>query len=503
MYRVVQGNSLKFADAEAFVDLLQTLDQHPLPEVRSLFDPAEGLVVTRAPGRLDVMGGIADYSGSMVLELPIREATFVALQLDPEPKLRVLSLSDDSTHEAAFEMPLQDFVRDGKPIEYDVARAGFRVEPKQHWAAYVAGVFLVLMHELGVRFPGGARILISSSVPAGKGVSSSAALEVAVMQAVTAAFNIEIQPRQLALLCQKVENMVAGAPCGVMDQMTSACGEAGRLLALLCQPAELKDMIKIPDDIAFWGIDSGVRHSVAGADYVSVRAGAFMGYRIIAELAGLNIEQVAPDQAYEIDDPGWGGYLANIPPSEFERDYSHNLPVHLSGAEFLAQYTATTDRVTRVDPDREYAIRIPTAHPIYEHQRVKRFSELLNMGINPRVSGSSSSSGDNNDASLPLLGELMYQSHESYSACGLNSEGTDLLVQLVREAGPEHGLHGAKITGGGSGGTVAVLGSQTAGPGIELICEKYARATDREPSVFAGSSAGSAAFGHLVLEVVD
>ena len=56
----------------------------------------------------------------------------------------------------------------------------------------------------------------------------------------------------------------------------------------------------------------------------------------------------------------------------------------------------------------------------------------------------------------------MYQSHESYSACGLNSEGPDLLVKLVRAAGPGQGLYGAKITGGGSGGTVAVLGQRTA-----------------------------------------
>jgi L-arabinokinase len=120
------------------------------------------------------------------------------------------------------------------------------------------------MRELDISFPQGARILISSSVPPGKGVSSSAALEVAVMQAVAATFDIKIPPRELALLCQKVENMVVGAPCGIMDQMTSACGGAGRLVGLLCQPAELLEMKAIPDDLTFWGIDSGLRHSVAG-----------------------------------------------------------------------------------------------------------------------------------------------------------------------------------------------------------------------------------------------
>src|SRR5262249_33524656 len=136
--------------------------------------------------------------------------------------------------------------------------------------------------ERRVSFSHGARIVISSSVPEGKGVSSSAALEVASMQAIRTAFDIELEPREMALLCQKVENLVAGAPCGIMDQMTSICGEDDALLALLCQPAELKPAVRIPDEIAFIGIDSGERHAVSGSDYVAVRTGAFMGLRLIA-----------------------------------------------------------------------------------------------------------------------------------------------------------------------------------------------------------------------------
>ena len=79
-------------------------------------------------------------------------------------------------------------------------------------------------------------MLIRSAVPEGKGVSSSAALEVASMQAVAAAYELKILAPALARLCQKVENLVVGAPCGVMDQMTAACGETNRLLELLCQP---------------------------------------------------------------------------------------------------------------------------------------------------------------------------------------------------------------------------------------------------------------------------
>src|SRR5689334_11280151 len=116
----------------------------------------------------------------------------------------------------------------------------------------------------------------------------------------------------------------------------------------------------------------------------------------------------------------------------------------MSGATFLERYTGSTDRVTSIDPGKVYAVRQPTAHPIYEHHRVQLFRALLQQ---QPVS----------EERLILLGELMYQSHASYSACGLGSAGTDRLVELVRQAGPASGLYGAKITGGGAGGTVAVL----------------------------------------------
>jgi L-arabinokinase len=97
------------------------------------------------------------------------------------------------------------------------------------------------------------------------------------------------------------------------------------------------------------------------------------------------------------------------------------------------------------------------------------------------------------------LGELMYQSHESYSACGLGTRETDLLVELVRSAGPSQGLYGARMTGGGSGGTVAVLGRRDATPAIEEIAAKYAQTTGHRPHIFSGSSPGAAAFGCFVM----
>lgn len=485
-YEIVGGPISSVSDISQFIESLDSLDVHTDPRLHHFFDKQSDLTVTRAPGRLDVMGGIADYSGSLVLELPIAEATFVALQKDDSRQLRIASLLEGGSRVVTFEMPLADFERDGEPLGYVDAQAYFRNDSSQHWAAYVAGVFIVLMRERGTRFNQGARLLISSRVPEGKGVSSSAALEVATMSAVAAAYDLKISCRELAVLCQRVENSVVGAPCGVMDQMTSACGKENQLLALLCQPAELLDTVRLPEDLAVWGLDSGVRHSIGGGDYGSVRVGTFMGYRIIAELAGLAVTR--KEHQVVVDDPRWGGYLANLAPSEFQDQFAKNLPESISGEEFLARYGGTTDTVTVVDPAQTYPVRATVTHAAYENSRVHRFADLLRGKEGPLAK-----------EDKRALGELMYESHASYSACGLGSRGTDDLVELVKAAGVDQGLFGAKITGGGSGGTVAVLGSSDAFDSVNSVARSFNELSGHHPYIFCGSSPGSAAFGHLVL----
>jgi len=213
-----------------------------------------------------------------------------------------------------------------------------------------------------------------------------------------------------------------------------------------------------------WGIDSGERHSVGGSDYGAVRAGAFMGLRILSELV-----QVP------------GNYLANIEPSTFEREFVPHLPEEMSGDEFLDRFGRTTDSVTTVERGRTYRVRAPTAHPVYERRRAEAFRTLLleRAGEPRRIE----------------LGELMYGSHASYGACGLGSRGTDLLVELVRAEGASAGLYGARITGGGSGGTVAVVGGRDSIAAIGRVVDAYERATGYRPYVFAGSSPGVLAFG--------
>jgi len=471
------------ADVMDFIDRLNRLEELN-PEISGFFSADSDLIVTRSPGRLDVMGGIADYSGSLVLQLPTFESTLVALQRDRSREIKILSLGAGPQGQLLrFELPIGDLQAGGEPIDYDRARHYFASDPSNHWASYVAGAFIVLMRERSVKFSEGARILIASNLPQGKGVSSSAAIEVATMQAIASSFGLKIGPPDLALLCQTIENAVVGAPCGIMDQMTAVCGEPGKLLALLCQPAKLQGTIPIPDGLAVWGLDSGIAHSVSGSEYSSVRVGAFMGYRIIASHAGLAVDIAPCPGLVVIDDPRWGGYLANIDPSEFETRYAGALPTALSGSEFISRYQGTTDSVARVDPGRTYLVRTATAHPVYEHSRVREFAELLG--------------GTLDGARMEMLGELMYQSNESYSACGLGSAGTDLLIDLIKRAGPQRGLYGARVTGGGSGGTVALLGCPSAEGAVRDIAHRYGEITGRKPYIFRGSSPGASQFGYL------
>ncbi|MDP9035529.1 MAG: GHMP kinase [Myxococcota bacterium] len=446
------------------------------------FDEARPITVARAPGRLDVMGGIADYSGSLVLELPLAVATWVAAQTCSTPTFTLMSTgAAELSAESCVTIPLSALAPPEGPLAYAKARTLLGGDPRRTWSAYAAGVVVVLHHAYGVRFEGGLKCLVHSTVPIGKGLSSSAALEVSTLRALSSIAGLSLDGRELGLLAQRVENLVVGAPCGVMDQMTSACGERDHLLALLCQPAELQGGAALPRELEAWGIDSGIRHAVSGASYGSVRVAAFMGYRIVADEAGF-VAHPAEDGRVAFEDDRFGGYLANIGPSVWMQRFRSRVPESLGGRAFLERYGGLTDRVTRVDPDATYAVRVCAEHAVYEHHRTGLFRELLEGGAQ-------------SETSRVLLGELMYQSHASYGACGLGSDGTDRLVELVREAGAGAGMYGAKITGGGSGGTVAVLARTGSRMRLEAIARHYEKETGRTAALVGGSSDGALRYG--------
>jgi L-arabinokinase len=457
------------------LDRLRSLPASDDSRLRDWFAQGGPIYVGRAPGRLDVMGGIADYSGSLVLELPIARATWAIVQRHSEPVLEAATIRDGHWH--LFSMPMAT-------LRGPVLAQWLSEGDEDHWPAYVAGVVQRATERAASRTETGVRVLVESTVPEGKGVASSAALAVAVMMATAAAFEDDRGAGELAEVCQWVENHIVGAPCGIMDQMTSACGHADRLLRLRCQPGTIEGHVEVPPGYRFYGIDSGVRHAVTGDDYSSVRTAAFMGYRMIADLAGLRVTH--DDGGMRVEDPQWHGYLANLTPQEFTSRYEEHLPELMTGADFLAKYEGITDTVTRVRRDARYRVRQATAHPIWEHDRVQRFASLLeSLARAPDVTEE--------------LGRLMYASHGSYSACGLGSDGTDRLVEAVRAAGPAGGLLGAKITGGGSGGTVAILGTDRAADVVREIAAQYQAETGRSTDVFDGSGPGAAEIGVVIL----
>jgi len=409
-------------------------------------------LVARAPGRLDVMGGIADYSGADVLELPLACSTRAVLQPLPSGRAEIESQ------------------REGRRSQYGCELAALSAAPAElrnrfsevdRWAAYPIGVLYRCL-QLGGDPTRGFRLHIDSTVPEGKGVASSAALEVATMMVLAAHFGLELTPEQLALECQWAENHIVGAPCGVMDQMTAVLGRRDKLLALRCQPGGTISYVDLPAGYRCYGIDSGVRHQVSGADYGTVRTAAFMGFRIL-------------------DPEGKAGFLCNLTPEPGQLDA---LPARMAGADFLTRYGGLSDRVTRVDPARSYPVRAATRHPIEEQQRVTHFAELL--GLLP-----------SHPEAAVQLGELMSAAHRSYSACGLGSPGTDRLVELVAEAGSERGLFGAKITGGGSGGTVASFGRSDAEPLVRELAARYRAESGLGGEVFAASGPGAQETGLL------
>lgn len=411
------------------------------------FPDASPRFTAAAPGRLDVMGGIADYSGSLVLQMPIRERTSVTLALRDDGRLRIRTLSPGEPH-PLVELPYAGLLHHGQP-DYDYAGRQLAALPGGGWAGYVAGCLLVLHRERGVAVTG-ADVLVDSQVPAGKGVSSSAALEVATLRALSEAYGLSFTGTELPTLGQRAENRVVGAPCGLMDQLASHFGEPGRLLPILCQPDHLSPPFPIPAGVRFVGIDSGVRHAVGGASYSDVRTAAFMGYSVLAQYDGTPAGELThARRTGEREHLLYNGYLANIEPSDFEQRYAGLLPKALSGADFLARYGTTIDPVTEVQPDHTYDVYSATRHPIYENTRIQYFSLLL-QHLPPETDA------PGRERCLRQLGEWMFQSHEGYSACGLGDPRTDELVWQARK-NTRNGVYGARITGGGSGGTVCFL----------------------------------------------
>lgn len=214
----------------------------------------------RAPGRVNLIGEHTDYNEGFVMPAAIDFAVFVRVWPREDRKLAIVSENFDDQ------------------IEFDLDEPD--PAPRGHWSDYAVGV-VVMLERAGYRLRG-AHLQIRGEVPVGSGLSSSAAVEVATACALTANAHLTIDPRELALLCQKAENEFVGARVGIMDQFVVLFGQAERALLLDCRSLEFK-LLPLPDTVKLVICNTMVKHALASSAYNERRAQCEAGVRHLAQ----------------------------------------------------------------------------------------------------------------------------------------------------------------------------------------------------------------------------
>lgn len=229
---------------------------------RRIFNGSNELQSFRAPGRVNLIGEHTDYNEGFVMPAAIGFETIALAAPRPDRRLVVHSLNVDET---------RTFDLDGGD------------GPTGTWSDYVRGVAAVL--EGSGRRLCGADLLVSSDVPLGSGLSSSAALEVSTALALLGTSGIELDRLEVARLCQQAENEFVGMRCGIMDQFVSCFGRAGHAVMLDCRSLEHR-AVPLPAGVRLVICNSMVKHSLAGSEYNTRRAECEAGVRHFAGSAG-------------------------------------------------------------------------------------------------------------------------------------------------------------------------------------------------------------------------
>ncbi len=350
----------------------------------------------RAPGRINIIGEHVDYCDGLVLPAAIDRWCQVAAAPNAGATLRV----------AAIDL--------GAETTLDIGT----LTPRGDWSDYIAGVAQVLRRD-GIALPG-ADLMVTSDVPIGTGVSSSAALEVAVLLALLALAGVNNVPRvQLARWAQAAENDFVGMPCGIMDQFASIHGVAGHALRLDCRSLGFGP-VALPAGVAFVLVDSMQRHALVDGGYAERRADC----EAAAAALGCSLRDVT---------------LAQL------------------------EAAALPERPTR-----------RARHVVSEIARVDAAVAALAAG----------------DA--VALGRLIDASHASLSAdMAVSTPALDTLTACARRV---PGVYGARMMGGGFGGSVlALVDAGLAGAAQDAIVAAYAAATGVNANamlVRAGDGAG-------------
>jgi galactokinase len=227
----------------------------------------------RAPGRVNLIGGQVDY----------HEGGIVSMAIDRDVRITVEARTDGRITARSRELP--DAI--------DIAADGSDDPPatRPAWGRAVAGVATVLA-ERG-RPPVGATLDITSDVPIGAGLSSSAAFEVACALALCSVADVDLAGAALALAAQRSEHVATGVPCGIQDQMASVCARAGHAIVLDCRTLEIEH-VPLPDELRVLVVHSGVPRMLEATPYAERRAEsiAVAGQLGLAALRDASFDQV-------------------------------------------------------------------------------------------------------------------------------------------------------------------------------------------------------------------
>jgi galactokinase len=238
-----------------------------------------------SPGRVNLIGEHTDYNDGFVLPMAIDRGLRIAVR----PRAgRMAVVSSDRGGPAA-------------EIDLDGPLAAGRID----WGRYVEGV-VAGYRRLGWEIPG-FEAVITADLPAGGGLSSSAALEVGMATVLETLCGRELPTAEKALLCQHAEHEFAGVPCGIMDQFAVAFGRAGHALLLDCRSREIRP-VPLADEVAILVIDSGVKHALADGSYAARRRDCEAAARRLGKIA---LRDVAPSE--------WPAVEALLPEPERRR----------------------------------------------------------------------------------------------------------------------------------------------------------------------------------------
>ncbi len=430
--------------------------------------------VATAPGRLDVMGGIGEYTGALVLSMPTSRTTSVAVQPRGDRNL-VLHLCDaEGDGESPLTLPLDRVIR----ANGSIADAGIGHELPDAWKrrgalCVVGSIVEMLRSGLLPADTGGYSVAVASTMTDKECMGCCAAAAAATWTAVRASVGSEAAWIDGAELCRRVECDWLDVPVGIAGGVCALMGQPGAVTQLHCDASKLGDPVALPPQAMIIGVDSGAAEDPGASRYTRVRTEAAMGKALIQRI--VTHEAIAHDP--------FNGRLAHVTVSDFVERFRDRLPTRLKGRDFLDRFGQTDDPLTTIDPGLVYKIRSRVEHHVYENARSHQFVQCLLRAARLE-----------DEQSLISAGELMNASHWSYSQrCGLGTLPTDKLVKLIRGRGVEAGIYGARITGRGCGGSISVLlaSADKAMDALQAAVKEYAALGKHQPALLEGSTAGA------------